>query len=173
MSDKLNELEKLLLSKNDKKAKKVLTEFVINNDLSVVDLIFSKIKDDTMVDGMIISYSVEAYFRLKRKSLSDVSPMFDFDTLEYNINEALLDVLGYDKMIPSIEDQKKIIDKYFYFGEGIPSYATDPRYGLVAACAGWDEKITRKFLEYCLTINDAPLKYVTQNSLKRKYVKLR
>jgi hypothetical protein len=173
MNNKLKDLEKLLLSNHDKKAKKVLSEFVLNNDKSIVDFIFEKIKEDTMQDGLIISYCVKTYFRLKRKSLSDISPMFDFDTLEYNINESLLEVLGYDKMIPSIEDQKKIIDKYFYFGEGIPSYATDPRYGLAAACAGWDENITRKFLEHCLTINDAPLKYVTQNSLKRKYVKLR
>lgn len=49
----------------------------------------------------------------------------------------------------------------------------DPRYGLAAACAGWDKQLTKDFLEYCLLTGDTPVKYVAENSLKGKYVKLR
>jgi hypothetical protein len=77
-------------------------------------------------------------------------------------------------MIPEIVDQQKIIEIFFKFGDQTNyKYCSDPRYGLAAACAGWEPSIVESFLKYCLEINDAPLKYVAENSLKRKYVRLR
>jgi hypothetical protein len=174
MEEKFKELKKILEGRNDKKAKKILLEYQQENEKEIIDFIFSAINSDLIQDGLILKYTVHTYFRLKRTSLNDVNPLFDFDTEISNINESLLEVLGYDKMVPTIEDQEKIIKKYFHFGDGIDyRYFSDPRYGLAAACAGWDLDIVEKFLKKCLTIPDAPLKYVAENSLKRKYVRLR
>ncbi len=174
MDEKLILLKKILESRYCNKAKKILNEYLKDNNKEIVELIFSEISSDLIEDGLILKYATQTYFRLKRLSLSDVIPLFDIDSQIPNVNESLLEVLGYDKMIPTIEDQKKIIEKYFFYGDDMDlKYSSDPRYGLAAACAGWDKDLVRDFLEYCLTKDDAPLKYVAGNSLKRKYVKLR
>ena len=107
--------------------------------------------------------------------MSDCSPLYYlYDLDNVNLCEALLEVLGYDKMLPSKEDQVKIIEIFYHFGDNIDRrYFTDPRYGLAAACAGWDKSIAELFLNYCLTIPDAPLNHVAKNALIGKYVKLR
>ena len=77
-------------------------------------------------------------------------------------------------MVPSKEEQSHLIEKYFNFGDDTNyKFCTDPRYGLAAACAGWDKDVVKSFLEKCMSIPDAPLQYVAKNSLNRKYVKLR
>jgi hypothetical protein len=137
--------------------------------------ILLKIINEEKDNGIILSNAVKGYFRIKRKDTSDCNPLFEL----YNINdvtlsESLLEVLGYDRMVPNSKDQQTIIQIFYDFGKGIDvRYFTDPRYGLAAACAGWDFNIVEPFLKHCLTTSDAPLKYVAENSLKRKYVRLR
>ncbi|NME68498.1 hypothetical protein [Flammeovirga aprica] len=103
------------------------------------------------------------------------TPLFElWDIEDHTVNESLLNVLGYDKVVPSEDEQKIIIKKYFHFGDDIDNrYYSDPKYGLAAACAGWNTSIVKDFLNHCLTMNDVPLVYVSKYSLKGHYVKLR
>ena len=72
-------------------------------------------------------------------------------------------------MVPETIDQKKIIDIFFDFGSKTNlKYCTDPRYGLAAACAGWETSIVENFLKHCLEVDDAPLKYIAKKSLDKK-----
>jgi hypothetical protein len=171
----IEDLKQAIDKKQCKKASKILNEFVTKKDKAILSILYQLIDEDKIEDGLIICDIVKSYFRIKRNSLNDVEVIFEFPiTDNVNIQESLLDVLGYDKMTPSINDQKRIIGKYFNFGDNTDyRYYTDPRYGLAAACAGWDKEIVKGFLNHCITTGDAPLKYVSQNSLKGKYVKLR
>lgn len=118
--------------------------------------------------------SATAYIRLRRKTLSDVSTVIELiNTNSYSIMEGTMEALGYDRMIPSTEDQNIIIERCFNFGKNRDKGYGDPRYGLAAACAGWDSERVKDFLNECLKSKDVPLLYVSENSLKRKYVKLR
>lgn len=92
---------------------------------------------------------------------------------DYNMYNGVLDSLGYDKIIPSIKDQSTIIELCWDAWKDRPKGCTDPRYGLAAACAGWKFEKVISFLKHCLNSNDVPLMYVSENSLKGKYVKLR
>jgi hypothetical protein len=76
-------------------------------------------------------------------------------------------------MLPDNEDIKTIIKSAWDFGISREKGFVDPRYGLAAACAGWDKEIVRDFLNHCIATGDVPLKYVSENSLKGKYIKLR
>ncbi len=127
---------------------------------------------------MITYAAAQTYVRLKRKSLNDASPVLEL--LQFgglSTVDGCLNPLGYDKMQPDENQIKELIKlswdlhkhKDCELGYG------DPRYGIAAACAGWDRQLTKDFLEHCLaTANrDTPLKYVSENSLKGKYVKLR
>ena len=91
----------------------------------------------------------------------------------YSLGYGMLDALGYDKMQPSNEDIRIIIDAVWDFGKNIGKGFCDPRYGLVAACAGWEPSLVRDFLLHCIATGDVPVKYVAENSLKGKYVRLR
>jgi hypothetical protein len=144
------------------------------NALSEMDTI---IKANNPHD-MITYAAAQTYVRLKRKSLSDASPVLEL--LQFgglSTVSGCLNPLGYDKMQPD-ESQIKELIKYTWdlnkHKDYEPGYG-DPRYGIAAACAGWDRQLTKDFLEHCLaTANgDTPLEYVSENSLKGKYVKLR
>jgi hypothetical protein len=170
----VEELQVSINKGHQKKVKTILQGIVERNDKSCLEFLSTLLGSD-LQDGIIIADLTRAFFRLNRTDLSDCSTIY---MLEYitnvNVQEALLEVLGYDRMIPPIEDQTKIIKKYFDFGKGMDMrYFSDPRYGLAAACAGWDENVVKEFLLHCKEIGDAPLKHVAENSLKRKYVKLR
>ncbi len=170
----MTELERSVEKGNHNKVKKILKDAVSEMDVSLLDVLRRTVEFEEH-NGLIINEVTKAYFRLKRKSIDDCFPLFELWHVEqYTIHESLLEVLGYDRVIPNVEEQKKIIDKYFDFGSDIDfRYFSDPRYGLAAACAGWDTAVVQAFLEHCLTVPDAPLKYVAQNSLKKKYVRLR
>ena len=167
-------MEACIAKRHDQKLKRILSEAVADRDTSIL-LILKTIIISEQVNGFVLNEVTKAYFRLKRRNVYDCSPLFElWDSKEYTVQESLLEVLGYDKVIPDIEEQKRIIDRYFDFGANIDNrYFCDPRYGLAAACAGWDLDVVQKFLEHCLTIPDAPLKYVAENSLKRKYIRFR
>ena len=168
------DLKKALEKRQEKKIQKIILNSIIENDNSILPLLEDTINTENE-NGIILNEVTKGFFRLKRKSKNDCSPIFELLNInEFSVQEALLEVLGYDKMIPNIKEQKFIIERYFLFGQGLDlnSYC-DPRYGLAAACAGWDKEIVRDFLNHCMTTGDVPLKYVSENSLKGKYVKLR
>lgn len=173
----MEELIKFWQKGSEKNFFAYLDNLVSNKGTDALEILLRIIKEEKH-NGLIIRGAVKAYFRIKRIDNSDCTPLFEmFELFSFestNIVESLLTVLGYDKMIPNIDDQKKIIQLFFNFGDGFDlKYTTDPRYGLAAACAGWDFDVVEQFLRYCLTIEDKPLKYVAKNSLNRKYIKLR
>uniref|UniRef100_UPI00404B466A hypothetical protein n=1 Tax=Flavobacterium sp. TaxID=239 RepID=UPI00404B466A len=133
------------------------------------------IKNNYIDKGYFLNNSTKAYIRLNRLSACDVSDVIIFleNDNNYNMLNGVLSSLGYDKIIPSIEDQEKIINLCWDAGKDRPKGCTDPRYGLAAACAGWKSDKVIPFLKHCLESNDVPLIYVSENSLKGKYVKLR
>ena len=132
-------------------------------------------------NDMITHAAAQSYVRLKRKSLNDASPALEL--LKFgglSTVDGCLNPLGYDKMQPDESQIKELIklswDLHKHKDRRGNEYGyDDPRYGLAAACAGWDKQLTKEFLEHCLaTANgDTPLEYVAENSLKGKYVKLR
>lgn len=174
----MNELDANLISWSERKwEKKVavyLKEQVIKNNRSILPTLLVIIKEKNVI-GSILCDCTSAYFRIKREGIHDCAPLFYlYDLNNINLSEALLEVLGYDKMLPSEEEQARIIEIFYHFGDDIDRrYFADPRYGLAAACAGWNKAIVANFLNYCLNIPDAPLNYVAKNALNGKYVKLR
>lgn len=112
--------------------------------------------------------------RLKRTSLEDVSVLLEnVGIMKYSLGYGLLDALGYDRMLPNYFDIEKIIKSCWNFGVVRNTGYVDPRYGLAAACAGWQGDIVKDFLKHCIETGDSPLIYVAENSLKDKYIKLR
>lgn len=133
------------------------------------------IKEKYVDEGFFLNNSIKAYIRLNRTSINDVKDVINFlkNNNNYNIYNGVLNSLGYDKIIPSIKEQDIIIELCWDAGKDRPKGCTDPRYGLAAACAGWKSDKVVPFLKHCMESNDVPLKYVSENSLKGKYVKLR
>lgn len=133
------------------------------------------IKEKYIDEGFFLENSTKAFIRLNRSIDSDVVDVINFlkSDNDYNMYNGVLGSLGYDKIVPSIEDQNIIIQLCWDAGKDRPRGCTDPRYGLAAACAGWKSEKVIPFLKHCLNSNDVPLIYVSENSLKRKYVKLR
>lgn len=134
----------------------------------------------TNVPNDMITYAAaQSYVRLKRQSITDASPTIEL--LQFgglSTVDGCLNPLGYDKMQPDEKQIKEIIKLSWDLHKhkdrlGHEGGYCDPRYGLAAACAGWDRHLTKVFLEHCLSTGDTPLKYVSENSLKGKYVKLR
>jgi len=127
---------------------------------------------------MITNAAAQTYVRLKRKSLNDATPVLEllrFGGL--STVSGCLKPLGYDRMQPDEEQINELIKITWDLNKHKdyePAYG-DPRYGIAAACAGWDRRLTKDFLEHCLATADGytPLTYVSENSLKGKYVKLR
>jgi hypothetical protein len=125
---------------------------------------------------MITYAAAHSYVRLKRRSLSDAEPVLELLRFgRLSIVDGCLNPLGYDRMQPEENQVKELIKLSWDLHEHEdyePEYG-DPRYGLAAACAGWNKALTKEFLEHCVATGDAPVKYVAENSLKGKYVKLR
>jgi hypothetical protein len=123
---------------------------------------------------MVTYASATAYVRLKREKLSDCRAVFELLSQKgYAVTCGALDALGYDRMMPESHNIVKLMDSCIHLRSPDPKSLSDPRYGLAAACAGWDKKIVTDFLNSCIQTGDAPLKYVAENALKGKYVKLR
>lgn len=132
------------------------------------------IRENYINKGLLLSTSCAAYVRLDRIDNADVNAIIEFmNDNDYSKTEGVLEVLGYDRMIPIIENQEKIIIHCWDLGKDRQKGLTDPRYGLAAACAGWKSEKVNSFLKHCLESKDVPLIYVSENSLKGKYVKLR
>jgi hypothetical protein len=128
---------------------------------------------------MITYAAAQTYVRLTRKSLADASPVIELlQSGSLSTVAGCLDPLGYDKMQPNENEIRKLIelvsDLHNHKNRIGYEYGDDDfRYGLAAACAGWNKDLTKDFLESCIKTGDEPVKYVAQNSLKGKYVKLR
>lgn len=123
---------------------------------------------------MITGASGTSYYRLTRNDLHDAQPLKrKMHICKHSLGDGLLDAVGYDKMVFTIEDQIEIITSFWDFGVDRPQGHSDPRYGLVAACAGWDIAISTPFLKHCIETGDTPVIYVAENSLKQRYVRLR
>ncbi|WP_324024677.1 hypothetical protein QSV08_15760 [Maribacter sp. BPC-D8] len=130
----------------------------------------SYIKENYINNDFFLADSCAAYLRIN-STISDFIEILSEEN--YSKSRGTLDVLGYDKIIPTLEEQDKIITKCWNLGINRRKELGDPRYGLAAACAGWKSKMTKPFLLHCLNSGDVPLIYVSENSLKGKYVRLR
>ena len=128
------------------------------------------IKENYINKGFFLADSCAAFLRLDGVISNFIKII---DEQNDSKSEGVLEVLGYDKIIPTLEEQDIIISKCWNLGLNRQKGLTDPRYGLAAACAGWKSKKTKSFLFHCLKSNDIPLIYVAENSLKGKHVRLR
>lgn len=130
---------------------------------------------------MITYAAAQTYVRLKRTSINDGKPVIEL--LKFgglSLVDGALTPLGYDRMIPPQDQISEIITLSWDLHKhkdriGHENGYLDPRYGLVAACAGWDKQLTVSFLNHCLatTTKDTSLKIIAENALKGKYSKLR
>jgi hypothetical protein len=125
---------------------------------------------------MITRSAASCYVRLKRSSLADATPALELLSFgRLSVIDGALDPLGYDRMMPPPEQIEQLI-KHSWDLHRHPDMTrglVDARYGLAAACAGWEPALVRPFLEHCLSTGDVPVKHVAENSLKGKYVALR
>lgn len=134
------------------------------------EIVFS----ETSEFDIVKLYAAEALVIITRKDTTDIDSILQIIKKgTYYAKEGALLVMGYDKMKPEINDMLKVIDYCWNFGQGRPQGYTDPRYGLAAACAGYKSDKIDSFLKHCISSQDQPLIYVSENSLKGKYVKLR
>ncbi len=125
---------------------------------------------------MVTNASSECYVRLKRETINDSKPVIELLRFGgFSIIDGCLNPLGYDRMIPPDDEINELVRLSWDLHKKKERGFTDPRYGIAAACAGWKKELTEDFLKHCLDTaeKDTPLKYVAENSLKGKYVKLR
>jgi len=141
---------------------------------SAADMVWQRFINGAEAHSMVSMAAATAYIRLSRKNLQDASAVLKLlEHPGYSVKEGALEALAYDRMIPDRTSQAKIIEMCFDMGSNRERGYTDPRYGLAAACAGWEPEVTERFLNHCIASDDAPLAHVAKNSLKGKYVRLR
>jgi hypothetical protein len=130
---------------------------------------------------MITYAAAQTYVRICRKSIHDAQPIIKLlKSGGLSLVDGALNPLAYDRMMPPSTEIKELIQLCWNLNEhpdriNYERNYCDPRYGLAAACAGWNDEITRPFLIHCLNSagNDVGLKYVAESSLKKKYPRLR
>jgi len=167
-------IDKLLIKRKSFDAICSIIEAIGLLQCSSAITILEKICNENIEHDLITIYASKAYIRLTRKDSADVRQIIHFfENKGTSVKHGALNALGYDKMIPSLNDQEKLIEICWDLGSNREQGLADPRYGLAAACAGWSANRVDAFLEHCLESCDEGLKYVASNSLKRKYVKLR
>lgn len=127
------------------------------------------------VHSMTSSSAATAYVRVAREDLKDARPVLEIiDHGGFSQVSGALDALGYDKMMPGEEDVQVLLEQCWDFGNDRPRGLTDPRYGLVAACAGWLELArVKEFLAHCMETGDAPVQHVAEKSIQGEYTSLR
>lgn len=115
-----------------------------------------------------------AYVRLKRIRSDDATPVIQLLKMgDYSVTMGALDALGYDRMKPTNDEIITILALVGTKEFTRPKGTGDPRYGLAAAAAGWSLSLVKEFLTGCTETNDVPLRYVAENALNGRYVKLR
>lgn len=139
----------------------------------VVDLVRGNLSHDAITGA-----AAQTYVRIKRGSHQDARPVLEL--LKFgglSVVSGALTVLGYDRMVPSRAEVKELIDVCWNLHR-LPDFSEqfcDPRYGIAAACAGWELSLSADFLEHCIATagRDTGLIYVAENSLTGRYVRLR
>ena len=118
--------------------------------------------------------SAAAYVRLKRESLSDISPVLELLALNgFSVSTGALTALGIDQMMPDENGIKQLISICFDLGKGVHPGLGDPRSGLIAACANWNKSLTNDFLLHCVnTGNGSYAQGLAQQVLDGKSVTL-
>jgi hypothetical protein len=171
----LARLEKLDLERSWEISCDALKALGLNRYKPATD-IASKIWRNGEEHSMVVAAAAEAYVRIERADLTDASPvMAVLEHNGYSQVEGALDALGYDRMIPEDSIVQAIVMQCWDFGFDRDKRGLgDPRYGLVAACAGWlNIPNVKEFLLHCKNTGDEPVKYVAEKSLEGIYVKLR
>ena len=120
------------------------------------------------------SHAAMAWVRIARKDIYDADPVLKvLKSGTFSAINGALNAMGYDRMMPNPDVCDQIITLVWDYGRDRPRGTVDPRYGLAAACAGWNCSKRTAFLEHCLESQDVPLTYVAKHSLNGKYIKLR
>jgi hypothetical protein len=167
-------LQNELITNNSWETQSELIKCIGINNFRKATTILEDIADKNKEYDMVTISVGTALIRVKRFNNKDVSELLKrLKTMKYSLGYGMLDALGYDKMQPKNEDIETIIKAAWDFGIGREIGFVDPRYGLAAACADWDKELVKFFLNHCIETGDAPLKYISENSLRGKYVKLR
>lgn len=117
------------------------------NALTEIELIVR-----TNVPNDMITYAAaQSYVRLKRQSLTDASPTIEpLQIGRISTVDGCLNPLGYDKMQPDENQIKELIKLSWDLHKhndrlGHEEGYCDSRYGLAAACAGWNRQLTKDF----------------------------
>lgn len=167
-------VEKLLITRKSYDTICKLIEVIGQLNCQSAVSILEKICNEDSEHDLITIYASKAYIRLVRKNLSDVTKIIEFlKSKKWSVKQGALYALGYDKMVPLTVEQEEIIKLSWNFGDNKVQGLLDPRYGIVAACAGWNADNVDDFLEFCMESYDKSVRDVASSSLKRKYVKLR
>jgi hypothetical protein len=112
-----------------------------------------------------------AYVRLKRKSLSDASPVLELlEFAKYSVATGAFLALGYDHMVPS-DDQIDSIVKAVKQFPPVEGYL-HPAFGVAMAAAGWQGDNVRDFLLDATTSSFQNVANAAALSLKGKYYKV-
>lgn len=123
---------------------------------------------------MVKMKAAKALVQVSRANLADCKTVWEIlNAGGQSIMEGAMEALGYDRMVFDAETCRSLIVRCWDLGSERSRGYSDPRYGLAAACAGWDKELTRDFLQHCLKADDVPLCYVAEKSLQGKYVRLR
>ncbi len=125
--------------------------------------------------SMITNAAAQSYVRLKRASNNDARPVIEllkFGRLSVVTGAPM--PLAQDRMIPISTEIEELVALSYNLHKhkdrrGTKLGSQDPRYGVAIACAGWDKKLTEKFLTHCLATGDAVMRRVAESSLKGKY----
>jgi hypothetical protein len=193
---KLSELgeelyEKYLIEKLDKRTWETQCEMI--KALGAIDfkkaineieqIVHTNIPHDT-----ITSVSSTAYVQLKRKSLSDGSPVLELLRFgSVSVINGALKALAIDQMTPTEDEIRKIL----FVSKDINKHKDrigheyglmDGRQYLAMACANWNIELTKDFLNHCINtasdinsfgkpITNHNLIDICQNSLKGKISK--
>jgi hypothetical protein len=146
------------------------------NSLGIITEI---VKENIPHDAITICAAM-TYVRLKRNSINDGKPVLELlDFGSCSVIGGALSALAYDKMMPDNETIEKIIKICWDIHKhkdriGYEYGLEDSRKYLAIACANWDKKLTKDFLNHCIESAEEYnniLREVSQNSLNGKYSK--
>jgi hypothetical protein len=115
----------------------------------------------------------EAYVRLRRKDSTDVEVDLElFQGGIFSIIAGVLNILGKDKIIPSIENQKRFIEIASKMDLScFESGYHDPTIGLVIAAAQWDKTVVSGFLLEKSRSSWSAIAVAAEMALNGKYYK--
>ncbi len=124
--------------------------------------------------SMVTMVSSRALCRIKRTNDNDVSEVMKLLSYgNFSVINGALKSLGQDKIIPSKNEIKIIIENVNKIEAKQEKGYADIRVGLALACAGWEKtSLVMGFLNNCIESNYSPLQKVASNSIKGKYTNI-